>query len=126
MHAINLINRLISTCSVVACASALAAKSAIFPINVSLPIRMHTPVPLPSLQFVEKNAMFFASSAFNFPFSPHSLLALIAIDSPVSGLLSNCKSPSITNILISTGTFSPVLINTTSPLTTSIAFIVIC
>ena len=110
MQAINLIKRLISTCNVVAWASALAARSAILPIKVSAPILIQIPAPLPSLQFVEKKARFLASKALVFPFSPHSLDALTAIDSPVSGLLSSWRSPSIVNILKSAGTFSPVLI----------------
>ena len=109
-----------------ACASALEAKSAIFPINVSAPILITTPPPLPSLQFVEKNARFLASNALSFPLSPHSFEALIAILSPVKGALSNCKSPSIIKILISAGTFSPVFIFITSPLTTSTAGICCC
>ena len=55
----------------------------------SLPILMQTPIPLPSLQLVEKNAKLVASKALSFPFSPHSFVALTAIDSPVRGLLSN-------------------------------------
>ena len=41
-------------------------------------------IPLPSLQFVLKNAKFFASKILSFPLSPHSSDALQAIDSPVS------------------------------------------
>ena len=105
--AIQKIKLLISLCNVVSPAEALLAKSAIFPINVSVPILIQTPVPLPSLQLVEKKAKLVASNALSLPFSPQSLVALTAIDSPVKGALSNCKSPSIVNILKSAGTFSP-------------------
>ena len=105
--AIQKMKLLISLCNVVSPAEALLAKSAIFPINVSVPILIQTPVPLPSLQLVEKKAKLVASNALSLPFSPQSLVALTAIDSPVKGALSNCKSPSIVNILKSAGTFSP-------------------
>ena len=65
------------------------AKFAIFPMKVSAPILITIPAPLPSLQFVLKNAKFLASKALSFPLSPHSKAALHAIDSPVKGLLSN-------------------------------------
>ena len=121
IHAINLINLFISLCKVVSPLPASEAKFAIFPIKVSAPILMTIPAPLPSLQFVLKNAKFFASKALSFPLSPHSNDALQAIDSPVSGLLSNWRSPSILNTLKSAGIFSPVLICTTSPFTISLA-----
>ena len=88
-QAIILINLFISLCNVVSPLPASEAKFAIFPIKVSAPILMTIPAPLPSLQFVLKNAKFLASKALSFPLSPHSKAALQAIDSPVSGLLSN-------------------------------------
>ena len=89
IQAINLINRFISLCKVVSPLPASEAKFAIFPMKVSAPILITIPAPLPSLQFVLKNAKFFASKALSFPLSPHSKAALQAIDSPVRGLLSN-------------------------------------
>lgn len=91
----------------------VAAKSAIWPITVFAPILITTPFPLPSLQRVPKKARFLVSKGYSG--CVHSGDLRSGSTYPVKGELSTFISIE-ERILISAGTFSPLMTYTISPL----------
>ena len=96
---------------------ALAAKLAIWPMNVLSPVAKTTPFPVPSLFNVEKNAIFFVSKGLSFVHSTD--LARRSV-SPVKEELSTFM-PCESITLKSAGIFLPSSIFTTSPTTNLVA-----
>lgn len=96
---------------------ALAAKFAIWPMNVLSPVANTTPLPVPYLFNVEKNAMFLVYNGLSSV--AYALLANSSV-SPVNDELSTFI-PIESIILKSAGIFLPNYTLTTSPTTSFVA-----
>ena len=118
--AIYLINILISFLKGDSPELELAANPAIWPITVFSPVYTTTPLPVPSLQNVPKNAKFLVSNGFSA--FVHSGYLINSSDSPVKLELSTFI-PLLSSILTSAGILFPFSIITMSPGTNSLAYI---